>query len=435
MTRTAFAVCATLSVATLGYAPIGSAPLAFAQNQPSDPLPLPTIPPESPVSSNPFHNPGGGSKAAAEPGQPIPPGNGIDLMRQATAIFNQAKATEPGKYLNARDLFGLAFREKVKMTPEQTAAWAYCRIKVAADKLNKSTDANTAADVVAEVEGALSTVPDRLALHEAAREILLVAQKRAGNTKPTRLPAAIQVNESGWNTIETSSFRVKYSKNKSVAEEVAKVAETARTDLFKKWSGPPGGDWTPKCEIVIHTTITEFTEATQLTATGRAEVKLTNGAPTARRIDLRADDETLTTVALPRELTHVILADLYPNQAPPKWAEVGMAVLSTSEVEVSRYLQTARKFARDGDLLPVEKILSATEVPAKSVTGFHVESVALVDYLVRWKGEKAFTAFVRDTLRYGNETALKRQYGFSNTRALEDGWKRGTTPTVRGQGE
>lgn len=413
MTRTALAVCASLSLSTL----------ALAQNRPTDPLPLP-----APVM------PG---EAAAEPPKPVASANAIDLIRQATAVFNQAKDSDPTKYLNARDLFGLAFREKVKMSADQTAAWAYCRIKVAADKLNKSTDAATAADVIAEVEGALSTVPDRLNLHEAANPILAAARKRAGNTRPTRAPAAVQASEPGWEVIDTVSFRVKYRTSKATAEEVAKVAETARGNIFQKWSGPPGASWTPKCEIVLHPTSNEFATATKLGAavTGRAEVQLHNGSPTARRIDVRADDETLTTVALPRELTHVVLADLYPNQAPPKWAELGMAVLSTSEVEIGRYLQTVRKCARDGELLSVDKVLAATEVPAKSVTGFHVESVALVDFLVRWKGEKAFTAFVRDSMRYGSETALRRQYGFASAKALEDGWKRGTTPTVRGQGE
>jgi hypothetical protein len=414
MIRTALAVCASVSVVSS----------VSAQNRPIDPLPLPA--PVMPGENVP------------EPPKPAATANGIDLIRQATAVFNQAKDADPSKFLNARDLFGLAFREKVKMSPEQTAAWAYCRIKVAADKLNKSTDASTAADVITEVEGALSTVPDRLNLHEAANPVLAAARKRVGNTKPvTRTPAAIQPTESGWEAIETANFRVKYRTSKATADEAGRVAETARGDIFKKWSGPPGSNWSPKCEIVLHPTADAFAAATKLAAaaTGRAEVQLSDGSATSRRIDLRADDETLIETALPRELTHIILADLYPSKPPPAWAALAMGVLSTNPDEVDRYLKTARRCARDGELLPVDKVLEAKEVPAKSVTGFHVESVALVDYLVRWKGEKAFTAFVRDAMRYGTDTALKRQYGLAGARALEDGWKRGTTPTVRGQGE
>jgi hypothetical protein len=402
----AFAVGFLLSSVSLGQNPL-PAPVMPAAPKPSD-----SFAPAAPVR-------------APEPTNP-----GIDLIRQATQAFNQAKDLDPSQFLNARNLFGLAFREKVKLSPEQTAAWAYCRIKVAADRLNKSTDATTAAEVVNEVEAALATVPNHLNLHEAARDILAVARKRSGNVRPARTFAAVQAVEPGWEVIDTTNFRVRYQTNKSTAEEIARTAETVRTDVFKKWSGPPGGNWVPKCEIVLHPNADAFAAATKLpaAATGRAEVKLNDGTATARRIDLRVDDSTTVDTALPRELTHVILADLFPTQPPPKWAELGMAVLSTPEAEVSRYLQTVRRCARDGELLPVDRVLAATDVPAKAVTGFHVESVALVNFLVKSKGEKAFTAFVRDALRYGPDTALKRGYGLSDVRALEESWRRGALP-------
>jgi hypothetical protein len=403
MTRTALAACLLVSPS-----------LALAQNRPTDPLPLP-----APIMP--------GEARATDP-PPTKPSAGFDLIRQATAAFNQAKEADPAKFLNARDLFALAFREKVTMTADQSAAWAYCRIKVAADKLNKGTDAATAAEVLAEVEDALATVPTQLSLHEAARDILAAARKRAGTAaQPAKTPAAVQPTEPGWEVVSTTNFRVRYQTGRAAAEELARAAEAARADVFKKWSGPPGGDWVPKCEIVYHPTAEEFAAATKLpaAATGRAEVKMADGTAGSRRIDLRADDVSAADVALPRELTHVVLADLFPNQPPPKWAELGMAVLSTPDAEVGRYLQTVRRCARDGELLPVDKVLTATQVPAKAVTGFHVESVALVDFLVRWKGEKAFTAFVRDGQRYGTDAALQRQYGLADARALEDRWKSG----------
>ena len=418
--RTALAVWFALSIA----------PLATAQ-KPTDPLPIPAIPggesrpleSTAPRPANPF---GPAAKPEVKPAL----ADGIDLLRQAAVAFNKAKESEPAQFVTARDLFAQAVRERVKLTPEQTAAWAYCRIKVAADRLNRNTDAATAGEVLAEVEQALGTVPDQLNLHEATRDILAVARKRSGN-KPAKTPAAVQAVEPGWEAIDTANVRVRYKANKPLAEDIARTAETLRGEVFKKWSGPPGGNWAPRCEVVLHPDADAFAAGTKLTAeaTGRAEVKLTDGSASSRRIDLRADDPTLLDSALPRELTHVVLADLFPSQPPPKWAELGMAVLSTSEAEVGRYLQTVRRCARDGELLPVDKVLTATEVPAKAVTGFHVESVALVDFLVRWKGEKAFTGFVRDAQRYGTDTALKRQYGLADAKQLEESWRRGTPPT------
>ncbi len=338
-----------------------------------------------------------------------------DWIRQATAAFNRAKTIEPSQFLTARDLFGLAFRNKVELSTDQTAAWAYCRLKVAADKLNKSSDASTAAEVVGEVEAALQQVPTHTALQETGRDVLAIARKRAGN-RP--IPSARDSQTLG-------SFQVKGTTDQAFADKLVKVAEAKRAEIFVRWSGPPGGGWSPVCELVIHANAAAFDEATKLPAgaTGRADVKLQDGVAVFRRIDLRADDPTLFDDALPRELTTVILADLFASQAPPKWAELGMAVLAESDMEIGRYLRTLPRCDRTGELPRVENLMKATDIPAKGVTGFYVESVSLVDFLVRWHGEKTFTAFLRDSQRYGAESALKRQYGVKDYRELEDAWR------------
>ena len=369
------------------------AKLALLGEAPAEPLPPPVFGP------------------AAAPDKPAT----TDWIKQATNAFNRAKSSEPGQFLTARDLFNLAFRNKIEMTPDQTVAWAYCRLKVAADKLNKSTDAATAAEVAGEVELALAQVPSHAGLQESGREVLALAKKRAG-TRPIPKTDATQTG---------GSFIVKGTPDAAFGEKLMKTAEAKRTEIFARWSGPPGGAWTPACELVIHADATAFERATKLPAgaTGRADVKLQDGAAVSRRIDLRADDANLLDDALPRELTTVILADLFASQAPPKWAELGMAVLATSGVEISRYLRTVPRCDRDGDLPSVESLLKSVEIPAKGVTGFYVSSVSLVDFLVRWQGEKTFTAFIRDSQRYGTESALQRQYGLKDYRGLEDAWR------------
>jgi hypothetical protein len=103
-----------------------------------------------------------------------------------------------------------------------------------------------------------------------------------------------------------------------------------------------------------------------------------------------------------------------------------MAVYSASETERNRYSRTLQRCAKQRELFAVAEVLKAREVPAEGVTGFCVESVSFVDYLVRLKGEKAFTSFLRDSQRYGMEAALKRQYGFADLRAFEDSWRKAT---------
>jgi len=159
-------------------------------------------------------------------------------------------------------------------------------------------------------------------------------------------------------------------------------------------------------------------------------VMLEQGVASSRRIHLRTDDESIKDVALLRELGHTVLADLFAAKPLPKWAEIGMAVLNTSNAEVGRYLRTARRCAGEGQLISAETLMQAKDVPARSVTGFHVASVALVDSLVRLKGEKAFTAFVRDAQRYGYETALKRGYDITGPRQLDDRLRQEFTATA-----
>ncbi len=340
-----------------------------------------------------------------------------DWLKQATSAFNRADGSESGQFLSARDLFNLAFRNKVQMTSDQTAAWAYCRLKVAADRMNKSPDGATAAEAAGEVEAALQQVPDHAALQETGREVLAIARKRAGNRPiPKVEPADGEVG---------GSFRVKGTVDRAFADRLTKVAEAKRAEIFARWSGPPGGAWSPPCEIVLHADTAAFAQATKLSAgaTGRADVKLREGVAVSRRIDLRLDDATLLDDALPRELTTVILADLFPSQAPPKWVELGMAAVATSDAELGRYLRAVSRCERDGELPGVEALMKATEVPATGATGFHVAGASLVDFLVRWQGEKTFTAFVRDSQRYGAESAIKRQYGAKDLRELEAAWR------------
>jgi hypothetical protein len=313
------------------------------------------------------------------------------------------------------------------MSPDQLAAWAYCRVRLAADSLNHNGDPTT---VVAEVEDALTLAPSNAGLQKVGHDLIAAARQRGAKTVPMSAPLA-----DGWDVVETPSFRVKFTGRRAVAEGVAKAAEAKRDAIFAKWSGPPGGAWGPKCDVTLHPTADAFARATSQPAagTGRAVVQLADGQAVERRIDLRADDPTLTDDALPRELTTVVLADLFWEKAPPRWAELGMAVLAASPAEVERYRRTLTKCADRGELPSVAAILEAAAPPADRVTGYAVGSVSLVDFLVRWKGEKAFTTFVRDTQRYGLPSALKRQYGVADARELEAAWQRSERAAARGQ--
>jgi hypothetical protein len=362
-----------------------------------------------------------GGKAAPAPVAEAAPAAAIAPdAAEAVAAFKK------GDYAGAEKLFA----KLTNPTADQKTAWAYCRIKLAADRLNApGCTPAAAAAALADASEAVLLVPHHPELQKIGEAVIAAATARQKNAAPVAVVAAGEA-------IETESFVVRCAGNRELAESLAKVAEAQRKAIFERWSGPPAAAWAPKCEIIVHATAEVYAKATTrpTESTGTAAVQLDSGRATSRRIDLRADDAAIASNALPRELTHVVLADLFPDRPPPKWAAEGMAILAGTPEEAGRYLRTLPRCARDGDWHALAQLLEMKDFPAEKVTGFYCQSVSLTDHLIRAAGnERNFTIFLRDTHRYGTASALKRQYGFDSPQALEASWKRTALETARGQ--
>jgi hypothetical protein len=342
---------------------------------------------------------------------------------EAVATFKQ------GNFAEADKLFAMVGAGK--LTTEQKTAWGYCRIKLAADRVNAlNCDAVTATAAAQSVADALELISDNAKLLAFGREVLKAAQAKAGSAKANPAPVI-----AAGDVIETASFRVLHGGNRELGDALAKAAEASRKQIFERWSGPPGGAWQPKCEIVVHATADAYAKVTgkPTAMTGHATVRLTNGRATERRIDLRADDPAMLTNALPRELTHVVLADLFADKPPPKWALEGMAILAGSPEEISRYTRTLTRCARDGELRNLATLFDLKDFPTDKITGFYCQSVSVTEYLIKLNGERNFKIFLSDSHRYGVAQALKRQYGIDGPQALEAAWKRASLDQARGQ--
>ncbi len=348
---------------------------------------------------------------------PAPSKPGLD---EAIAAFNQQD------FAQAEKLF--AQLGAARLSTQQKSAWAYCRIKRAADRINApDCDAPTAAALVEEVAAALELITDNAKLLAAGREVLQAAQTKAQKARPgASAGVRAMVAAASGDVCETASFRVHHGGQRELGQSIAKAAEASRKQIFERWSGPPGGVWEPKCDIVLHTSATAYASATGKPAVlaGHATVKLVNNRASERRIDLRADDDALLTNTLPRELTHVILADLFPTSPPPKWAEEAMAILAGSPEEIRRYHQTLPRCARENELRALAALFELKDVPTEGITGFYCQSVSLTEYLISRGGERNFKIFLNDAQRYGIMQALKRQYGIENLATLEQAWKR-----------
>jgi hypothetical protein len=392
---------------------------------PASPTPAPTLP--NPALS--------ASGLSASP----PP-----FTENSVADSNVTAATsafKKGDYVQAERLF--ASIGAAKLNADQKAAWAYCRIRLAAEKVNApQCDPATAAVAEKDALEAIKLVPQHLELQKIGQQVAasanLKASSREGTTQQTGPALDMTTKPSGMNggeALETASFRVGHTGNRELADKVAKAAENLRKEIFERWSGPPSGEWEPKCEIVIHPTAEAYKQATNrpVSSTGNAIVRLSNGRATERRIDLRFDDNSIISNTLPRELTHIVLADLFPNSPPPKWAEEGMAILAETADEAGRYSRTLRRCAREGEWFGLDHLMELKDFPTDKITGFYCESVSLTEYLIHIRGERNFTIFLRDCHRYGTANSLKRQYGIDGPQALEAAWKRSVLDISRGQ--
>jgi hypothetical protein len=371
----------------------------------AEPTPAPAVPPVEPASVAP---------AEADP------------LQDARALFKQERFAE------AAAKFAAAKNRGVQLKQDELTAWAYCRVKVAADRVNApGCDAATAAAAAQDVTDALQLVPNHAELIQKGNAVLAAArQKSGGRVAPAPVPVA---SADGWEVVETPSFRVRHKGARELADAIAKAAEAKRKETFEKWSGPVSGAWDAKCVILLHPTASDYAKSTgkPIEGTGHALVKLTDGRAAERRIDLRADDPAVVANALPRELTHVVLADLFPDRPPPKWAEEGMAVLAGSPEEVSRFVRTLPRCAQRGEWIALAALVEMKELPADKLTGFYCEIVSVVDYLVKVGGARNFTIFLREIQRYGTVAALKRNYQLDGPQALEAAWKRAALDGAR----
>ena len=368
--------------------------------------------------------------SAQIPQPPLPPVEPATSLQEGSRLFRLGSA-QPAKFADAAKCFAAAFRS-VEMTPDQLAAWAYCRVRLAHDRLHKSpADAATATEVIAEVEEALRLAPDQEKLHALGATLIADATRRGGRSSA---PAPAPVSEATPDAaVETANFRVVHPGNAEVAATVARAAEASRAAILKRWTGQPPADWAAKCVVTLHAGGDAFAQATRLPAgqRGRAAADLADGRVTARRLDLSLDGDlaTLTADVLPRELTHAVLAELFPTDPPPLWAALGMAVLATSDAEQARYRATLARCAEARTLPTAATLLALTAAPAERSTEFHVASASLVGFLVAWRGEAEFRSFLGLSRRYGAEKAARQVYGVESLARLDTAWRQ--SPSIK----
>jgi hypothetical protein len=391
-----------------GKADHGPAAVAAEIHSPAPPIPDPPVDPVPAAVLGP--TPAGDvgdpfQQAVREPAVPK------ENLRRASDAFAARR------YAEAAKLFAEAARAGESFSPAQRDQWTYSRLHGVAMRLNKGPVAPAdLVDLEREVDDARKSGSEHVG--PFANQLSAELQRRGASTGGRPV-------DSGWQVAETTNFRVMHRGETALAADVGQTAEAARIEMYERWAGAPAAAWSPRCDIYLYATASDYSKATAKPSDspGHSTVGITGGRVVSRRIDLRLDEPTLLDTVLPSEVTQVVLADLFADQPLPRWALVGMAALSESPAGVARYQRAVPGMLLDKKLYAVGPFLDQPNFPDRAaVTAFYAESVSLVSFLVERKGPKAFATFLREAPRRGYARALTTHYGFKDPADLQDQW-------------
>lgn len=228
----------------------------------------------------------------------------------------------------------------------------------------------------------------------------------------------------GWQSFETTNFRVLHH-DQALAREVAVIAERVRGEQLGRWSAAAGSaPWTPRCDIYLYPSAEDFARRTGQPAEspGFSTMALNTGRVTVRRINLRADHENLRMAILPHEITHVVLADLFPTTQIPRWADEGIAVLAEPESEQALRAADLTEPLKSGRLFRLADLMKMDYPEAEHWSLYYAQSVSLTRLLIELGSEQKFIEFIKTLQSSDAETALNRHYGIANFEDLELRW-------------
>lgn len=360
----------------------------------------------------------------ALPSEPTPMKSPVTSDISRNLLVDAGRAFNQKDYETAERLYRQAHSNGTSLSRTENEAWAYCKLNAIMLKLNEGAGGASLDSLAVELDQAIELGGDRIAKLSENLKAEIQKRKSANFTgKPE--------DQLVWNTLEGENFRIRYSGSKSQAQEVLLVAEECRKFMYDRWSGAPLKSWSSPCEIQLYPSAKLYSQATgrPVSSSGHCQAIIKGGNVEARSISLHIEELSYLDTTLPREVTHLILAELFSDTPLPRWADIGIAALSEPTSEIARSLRAVSQMATKGNqLYTVDYLMKSKEIPTgEPLTIYYAESVSLVHYLVKLKGAKTFMAFLREAPRRGFDSALKNQYGFRDTKDLQDKWLKSIT--------
>lgn len=399
----------------------------------------PPAQPEPPVETPP-------NADAEPPAAGAPPSNALPPLSDVRAsVIAADKAFVEGKYDAAGKIYaGLA--QAGTLPAQRQAHWGYCRAVDVVRRINARPNSPAEwASIDAEIRAIQKLSPNNW-FAEYLRS-LASERSRGASRAPSQSSRANKVVVRGssdevgdtalieesvvrWNRkpISVQNFDVYYTgTDAAMAQQVASLAESTRTTQSKRWGNDAGSAaWSPRCEILLYSSPDEFVRDTGQPADSpgftRFKIDQNTGRIEHRRIRLRADHPSLLKGVVPHEVTHVVLADLFPHRDIPRWADEGMAALSESLAEQSLRAAELDEPLRVGRIIRLNRLMAMDYPTPQDLGLFYAEAISLTRFLVESDSPATFLRFLHASQQSGLEAALRDLYDISDFADLETRW-------------
>lgn len=211
------------------------------------------------------------------------------------------------------------------------------------------------------------------------------------------------------------------------AGKLGQRAEELRQQLQNRWLGGVSQTaWASRCQIVVHESRAAYARSVGWSAQatkGSSLIRVSGGKVSFRRLDLMGDGDAEPS-ALAHELSHVVLADHFRGQQPPRWADEGIALLSDGCRKQSLHRRDCSNALRQGENLPlVELLTSQTLRNPDRIGAFYGQSLTLVELLLHRGSAEVLLSFLEMANQSGYDVALRTHYGLDGIGDLEPVWR------------
>ncbi|TWU40288.1 hypothetical protein Q31b_36350 [Novipirellula aureliae] len=151
------------------------------------------------------------------------------------------------------------------------------------------------------------------------------------------------------------------------------------------------------------------------------------------KIEVGGDFEGILSNALPRQLSHLVLAERI--EKAPRWAEMGIGLLSESRNSRDRHWKVFREARDGGMLMPFNELLTYTEYPkdVSDVIKMYSQSMVVAQYVAETWDRETLIRFVSDSKRIDLSSAIKKHLGFNSVGEFELGFRNWAADKRKGE--